>query len=250
MAKDNRYAYPTDLQRTLALPLFEKLLTLTSGPFNVEQFSLINEDSPEFKLLKIKCHPQYLGLDPRTSPLAALVSFVPPEQIIAKFGSIDAALDIGNRVQHGAALLYGLQTSAIRYKHAATAEAFVRFSPQLRINLQFPRDLLELIPPDRLDQILLELTESWSNPKDAMTWELLESHGAWSPTLSARIIALVRARGSESRVAIWSWYGNGFADNMHPSFLQEAIDAVKPHAATERNAARWLRRLKQRQKLA
>ncbi|HLP85025.1 MAG TPA: hypothetical protein VK157_11805 [Phycisphaerales bacterium] len=250
MATDDRYARPTDLQRSLALPLFAQLLTLARGPFDVEQFSLISETSPEFKALKVKPHPQYLGLDPRTSPLAALVSLVPPEQIIAKFGSIDAALDIGNRVQHGAALLYGLQTSAICYKHVATAEALVRFSPQLRINFQFPRDLLELIPPDRLDQILLELTESWSNPQDAMTWNLLESHAAWSPTLSARIIAFVRARGSESRVAIWSWHGNGFADNMHPSLLQEAIDALKPHAKTERNAARWLRRLKQRQKLA
>lgn len=244
------YQPATAAQAALLPPLIDRLLTPGKSPFDVPELPLIKADSPEFLALKIKPHPGVLGLDLATMPLAAVISLATPAQIIAKFGSIDAALDAGNRLQHGAALLYGLETSAIRYRDAAAAEAIVRFSPKMSINFQFSHWILEVIEPARLDAILLELTTAWKNPKDAMTWVLLEHHKAWSEQLSRTVIATVRTHGGESRTAVWAYRGNGFAENMHPSLIAEAIEALKPYAKTQANAKRWMTKLKKRLKPA
>lgn len=214
------------------------------------QLPLIKTDAPEFVALKTKPHPLLHGLDPSTISLAAVIGLATPAQIVAKFGSLEAALDAGNRLQHGAALLYGMQTSAMRYRDGAAAEALVRFSPKISINFQFEHWMLEVIEPARLDGILLELTTAWANPKDAMTWVLLEHHKAWSEQLSGNVIAAVKAHGTEPRTAVWWYRGNGFAENMHPSLIAEAIETLKPFAKTQANAKRWTTKLKKRLKPA
>ncbi len=230
--------------------LIDRHLTPGKGPFDAEHFPLIKVDAPEFVALKTKPHPLLLGLEPSTMALAAVISLATPSQIAAKFGSLEAALDAGNRLQHGAALLYGLQTSAIRYRDGVAGEALVRFSRSMSINFQFMHWLLEIIEPSRLDEILLELTGSWTNPKDAMTWVLLEHHTSWSERLSAVVIAAVKAHGAEPRTAVWTFRGNGFAENIHPSLIAEAVEALKPFAETQANAKRWTTKLKKRLKPA
>lgn len=242
------YQPATDAQAALLPPLLDRLLTPGKSPFGVPELPLIKADAPEFVALKTEPHPQLFGLDPSTTPLAAVIGLATSAQIAAKFGSLEAALDAGNRLQHGAALLYGVQTSAIRYRDAVAAEALVRFSPKISINFQFMHWMLEVIEPSRLDPILLELTTAWTNPKDAMTWVLLESHKAWSERLSASVIAAVKAHGAESRTAVWSYRGNCFAENMHPSLIADAIEALKPYAKTQANAKRWTTKLKKRLK--
>jgi hypothetical protein len=242
------YEPATAAQAALLPPLIDRLLTPGKSPFDVPQLPLIKADAPEFVALKVPLHPLVLGIEMATSPLAAVIGLATPSQIVAKFGSIDAALDAGNRLQHGAALLYGLETSAIRYRDAAAAEALVRFSPKMSINFQFSHWLLEVIEPARLDAILLELTTAWKNPKDAMTWVLLEDHKAWSEQLSRTVIAVVAAHGGESRTAVWAYRGNGYAENMHPSLIAEAVEAIKPFAKTQANAKRWAARLRKRLK--
>ena len=244
----NPYEPATDAQAALLAPLIDRHLTPGTSPFGVPELPLIKAEAPEFIALKIEPHPQLLGLDPSTTALAAVIGLATPAQIVAKFGSLEAALDACNRLQHGAALLYGLQTSATRYREAAAAEALVRFSPRMSINFQFMHWVLEFIEPSRLDMILLELTNAWANPKDAITWVLLESHKAWSEQLSASVIAAVRAHSAESRAALWSCRGNGFAENMHPSLIADAIEALKPHAKAQANAKRWMTKLKKRLK--
>ena len=244
----NPYEPATDAQAALLAPLIDRHLTPGTSPFGVPELPLIKAEAPEFIALKIEPHPQLLGLDPSTTALAAVIGLATPAQIAAKFGSLEAALDAGNRLQHGAALLYGMQTSAMRYRDSAAAEAFVRFSPKMSINFQFVHRVLEVIEPARLDAILLDLTTAWVNPKDAMTWVLLESHKAWSQRLSANVIATVQTHGAESRTAVWSYRGNGFAENMHPSLIADAIEALKPHAKAQANAKRWMTKLKKRLK--
>jgi hypothetical protein len=240
----------TDAQAALIAPLIDRVLTPVKGPFDVPGLPLIKAEAPEFIALKVEPHMLLLGLDPSTMSLAAVIGLATPAQIVAKFGSLDAALDAGNRLQHGAALLYGMQTSAIRYRDAAAAEALMRFSPRVSINFQFLHWLLEVIEPARLDAILLDLTSAWANPKDAMTWVLLEHHKAWSPALSERVLKAVRAHGTEPRTAVWTYRGNGLAENLHPSLLAEAIEALKPHAKEQANAKRWITKLKKRTKPA
>lgn len=240
------YQPATDAQAALLPPLLDSLLTPGKSPFDVPQLPLIKPDAPEFIALKTKPHPLVLGLDPSTTALAAVIGLATPAQIAAKFGSLDAALDAGNRLQHGAALLYGLQTSGVRYRDAAAAEALVRFSPKMSMSFQLSPWLLDVIEPPRLDAILLELTTAWANPKDAMTWVLLESHQAWSEPLTRSVIAAVHAHGTEPRTAVWSYHGNGFAENMYPSLIAEAIEVLKPYAKTQANAKRWTTKLKKR----
>jgi hypothetical protein len=244
------YHPATDAQVALLPPLIDRLLTPGKSPFDVPQLPLIKADAPEFIALKTKPHALVLGLDPSTIALAAVISLATPAQIAAKFGSIDAALDAGNRLQHGAALLYGLQTSAIRYRDTVAAEALVRFSPKMSMNFQFMQGMIEIIEPARLDVVLLELTTAWMNPRDAMIWVLLEHHKAWSAQLSTVVIAAVRAHGAEPRTAVWTYGGNGFAENVHTSLLAEAVEALKPHANTQANAKRWITKLKRRLKPA
>ncbi len=242
------YLPATEAQAALLPPLIDRLLTPGKSPFDVPQLPLITADATEFVALKTERHPLLLGLDPSTIALAAVIGLATPAQIIAKFGSLEAALDAGNRLQHGAALLYGIQTSAMRYRDAAAAEALVRFSPKMSIHFQFEHWMLEVIEPTQFDAILLELTKAWANPKDAMTWVLLEHHKAWSEQLSANVIAAVKAHGTEPRTAVWWYRGNGFAENMHPSLIADAIEALKPYAKTEANAKRWTTKLKKRLK--
>ncbi|MBU6413978.1 MAG: hypothetical protein KGS45_10935 [Planctomycetes bacterium] len=242
------YQPATDAQAAVLPPLLDRLLTPGKSPFGVPELPLIKADAPEFVALKTKPHPLILGLDPSTIALAAVISLATPAEIAAKCGSLEAALDAGNRLQHGAALLYGLQTSATRYRDPAAAEAIVRFSPKMSLNFQFSHWMLEVIEPARLDAILLELTTAWANPKDAMTWVLLEHHKAWSEQLSRTVIAAVQVHGGESRTAVWAYRGNGFAENMHPSLIAEAIEALKPHTKTQPNAKRWTTKLKKRLK--
>ncbi len=244
------YLPATEAQAALLPPLIDRLLTPGKSPFDVPQLPLIKADAPEFVALKTERHPLLFGLDPSTMSLAAVIGLATPAQIVAKFGSLEAALDAGNRLQHGAALLYGMQTSAMRYRDSAAAEALVRFSPKMSINFQFVHWMLEVIEPARLDAILLDLTTAWVNPKDAMTWVLLESHKAWSERLSANVIATVQTHGDESRTAVWSYRGNGFAENMHPSLIADAIEVLKPYAKTQANAKRWMTKLKKRLKPA
>jgi hypothetical protein len=244
------YRPATEAQAALLPPLLDRLLTPGKSPFDVPQLPLINETAPEFVALKTERHPLLLGLDPSTIALAAVIGLATPAQIVAKFGSLDAALGAGNRLQHGAALLYGMQTSAMRYRDAAAAEALVRFAPKMSINFQFDHWMLEVIEPVRLDTVLLDLTKAWANPKDAMTWVLLEHHKAWSEQLSANVIAAVKAHGTEPRTAVWYCRGNGFAENMHPSLIAEAIETLKPFANMQANAKRWITKLKKRQPAA
>jgi hypothetical protein len=242
------YPPATEAQAALLPPLIDRLLTPGESPFGVPQLPLIKADAPEFIALKSPPHPLVLGLDPSTIVLASVVSLATPAQIAGKFGSLEAALDAGNRLQHGAALLYGLQISAIRYRDAAAAEALVRFAPRMSINFQFMNGMLAVIEPARLDAILLDLTSAWTNPKDAITWVLLEGHKVWSARLSGTVISAVKVHGTEPRTAVWEYRGNGFAENMHPSMLAEAIESLKPFAKTQANATRWTTRLKKRLK--
>lgn len=244
------YLPATEAQAALLPPLLDRLLTPGKSPFDVPQLPLIRADAPEFVALKAEPHPLLLGLDPSTMALAAVIGLATPAQIVAKFGSLEAALDAGNRLQHGAALLYGMQTSAMRYRDGAAAESLVRFSPRMSINFQFAHWLLEVIEPARLDTILLEVVAGWTNPKDAMTWVLLEGHKAWSAELSARVIAAVKAHGTHASTAVWAYRGNGFAENIHESLLTEAIESLKPFTKTQANAKRWATKLKKRLKPA
>lgn len=238
---------PTTAEQAALIPaLIDRLLTPAKSAFDVPQLPLIRSDALEFVALKTKPHVQLLGLDPGTTPLAMVISLATPAQTVAKFGSIDAALEAGNRLQHGAALLYGLQTSAMRHGDSSVAEAMVRFAPQMRINFQFERPLLDLIEPARFDAILLEMVTNCVKPKDAMVWVLLEGHTSWSERLSEAVIAAVRAHGAEPTTAVWIYRGNGFAENMHPTRVSEAIDSLRPFVKTQANAKRWITKLKKR----
>jgi hypothetical protein len=70
----------TAAQAALLTPLIERLLTPGKSPFDVEQLPLIRADAPEFVALKITPHPQFLGLDPNTTPLAAVISLATPSR--------------------------------------------------------------------------------------------------------------------------------------------------------------------------
>ncbi|MBX9735748.1 MAG: hypothetical protein K2X32_02385 [Phycisphaerales bacterium] len=242
------YLPATPEQAALLAPLVDQLLTPVTSPFGAPQLPLIKETSAEFVALKTERHALLLGLDPSNVALAAVISLATPAQIASKFGSLDEALVVGNKIQNGAALLYGLGTSAMRYRDAAAAEALVRFSPRMSINFQFTHWMIEVIEPSRMDAIMLEITAAWTNPRDAMTWVLLEYHRQWSAPLSQRLIDVVKTHGTDARTAVWSWRGNGYADNTHPSLLAEAIEALKPHVKTQPNAKRWATKLKKRLK--
>lgn len=245
-ADSSRFPPTTPAQAALLPALLDRLLVEEASPFGVPQLPPIKADAPEFMSLKVKPHAQLLGLDPTTTPLAAVIGLASPADVAARFKSLDAALEAGSRLQHGAALLYGLQTGAIRWRHADCAEALVRFAPNFKVNFQFDAALFGVLEPSRLDRVLVDTLTAWDRWTDAMVWSLLESHAHWSVELSQIVIHAVRTHGTDARTAVWTWRGNGYADNMHLSLLNDAVEAIRPFQSTQPNAKRWLVKLKKR----
>ena len=102
------------------------------GGWWLKGLALIAEESREFKALKIKRHPQILGLDHTNTPLAAVISYAPPDLIAEPYGSFADTIAAGQTLHNGAALLYGLQTSIDRYRHADAAAALIAAEPTMK----------------------------------------------------------------------------------------------------------------------
>ena len=240
------YELPTPEFLAKVEPLAEGLLSPKVDGTGRETFPTLPPESQEWKSLKIKPHSQFGGLRPDTTPAAAVISWVPPAQIVRSFGSAEAAITTGQRLRNGEILLYGLQTSAIRFTDPAIAESLVAAAPNMRILFSYLDWLIDIIPSEKMDRLMLLQTESWVPEKDLLQWMLLEKHTQWSSDLSQRMIDAVEAHGSESNSRWWQFAGNGFAHNMHPTLLQSAKEVLKPFAKTESNAKRWTNKLSQR----
>lgn len=245
---------PSETQAKLIAGLVDRMLTPVKDESGREGMPLLAEDSPEFKALKIKLHPQILGLHPKTTAAAAVVSMMEPRVIAARFGGYPEAVRAGQTLREGAILLYGMQTSVGRFVgvegsgSAALAEAMVAGLDGYKIFFQFDQWLVRAMPPERMDAVMLRLTERWHGGKDLVTWLLLEHHATWSPALSKRVLETVRKYGADAQYSIWSWGGNGFSDHMHPSCLAEAMEVLKPLTKDKGNAKRWMGKLRARAK--
>lgn len=238
---------PELLAKAMALaPKYAKPQMDGMGRFG---FFLIAEQSPEFKALKIKTHPQFASLRPANTPLAALLGLLPPEVLRGEYPTYrDAVTAAMTTLHEGDAYFYGMQTSAICYKDAALAEEIVRAERITRWLLCFDNELFDVIGPERLDELLLERTEKWTPNRDMLVWGLLEHHKAWSVALSDRLIAGVRDQGAQSGNVMWQFGGNGYATAMHPERIEQAIEALEPWWRTQGNAKRWRKKLKDRLK--
>jgi|GEM_PF-6050775 len=114
------------------------------------------------------------------------------------------------------------------------------------IFFQFDFTLIGVLDPERADTILQDLVKQW-NPKRALiVWSLLEDHRSWSPELSHLVLDSIADAGSASRNGIWTFRGNGLAENLHPSAISRALDILRPLSKTERNAKRWATKLRKR----
>jgi len=244
----NPYEPPSPEQWAKLEPLARRLVVPVKDDKGRDALPLIAAESPEFKSLRIKLHPQILGLGPETTPLAAVISWAPPAIIAEPYGGLDAAVAAGQKMIHGAALLFGLQTSADRYRDAAAAEALVMGEPGMRFVFSYDQWLIKLIDPARMNELMLAATARWKPAKDILVWLLLEHHKAWSAELSARVVQAVSEGGADSRGGWWRFGGNGFAENLHPDRIPQAIEALRPFVAAQSNAKRWTKKLKARAK--
>lgn len=211
-----------------------------------EEFHLLNELSPEFKALKQKIAPQYCPMGPEHRATAAAMGMMPPDVLRGAYPTYADAVKAALTLKNGAAYFYGLQASAATYKDAALAEEILRGINVTKTLLCWNQETFDVIGPERVDVIMLDLTERWDPKRDLMMWGLLEHHKAWSETLSKRLIASVRDAGAESRNVMWSFGGNGYALYMHPSLLAEAVNALEPWWRTQGNAKRWRKKLQER----
>lgn len=238
----------TPEHREIALALAEKHLRPIENPFGAQELPLIHVDSAEFKSLKTKTHRQVLGLDPKTTALAALISLLSPAQIAGFFGGMEACVQAGIELKNGACLLYGLETAALREDDADAAEALMAAALRMRILFQYDHELPEVAGPERTEAVLAKLLESWRPEKDLPVWYLLEYHRNWSPELSRKMIQAVAESSAAPRHVMWEWRGIGFADNMHPDLVEEAAATLKAMAKIRPDAKRLLARIKKRMK--
>ena len=244
----NPYSPPTPEHWARIEPVARRLLQPITDAMGRKGLALIAEESREFKALKIKRHPQILGLDHTNTPLAAVISYAPPDLIAEPYGSFADTIAAGQALHNGAALLYGLQTSIDRYRHAEAAAALIAAEPTMKFLFQYDQWLVQAVGNERMDRLMLESVASM-NPKYGMlVWLLLEHHDPWSQALSAKVIEIVASTGAESRARWLHFGGNGFAENLHPSLIPQAIEALKPWAKDQPNAKRWTKKLRARAK--
>ncbi|MFT3685935.1 MAG: hypothetical protein QM783_13610 [Phycisphaerales bacterium] len=243
----NPYPRPTPAQEPLVAKLAER--ALGPGPLKPDATpSLIDEADPDFKPLRRELFPVLPGVELKERALGTVISMLSPEQIARVFGSQKQAVETGFTMQRSGTVLNALQIEACRFENAELAEAVVAAMPRMRIFFQYSRWCVSLIPAQRLDQMLMTFTEKWNPGKDVLTWMLLEDHTAWSPELSRRILDGIINAGTQPRHLIFTWGGNGVANNLHPTVIEEALVTLKPWAKTQANAKRWSTKLKARRK--
>lgn len=216
--------------------------------FGVVNYPLIRPDDPAYVGLKAPRQPQLLGLDPQTVPLSTIIGLLPSNEIAERFGSYDEAVRQGIVVRNGAVLLYGLQTAAIRDHDTRAAEALIRAAHSMTFLFQYDPRLIGLLEPARADAILMDLTGKWNPQRALLVWALLEDHRDWSESLSERILDSIADSGTSSRNGVWTWRGNGVAENLHPTSIDRAIEVLNPFAKSEANAKRWVSKLRKRSK--
>jgi hypothetical protein len=242
------YSPPSPEQLERARSIAVRALVFTLDPSGKTGPQLIHETDPEFKKLREPLCPVYPGVELAERPLGSLIGLLPPGDLATAFGSLERAVSEGQSMRHGGTILYGLQISASRYGSSELAELLVRNAAVVRILFQYNSWMVRLVPVDRLDAVLMSLTENWRPGRDVVIWSILESHDQWSPQLSRRILDAILNAGSEPRHLFFTWGGNGVADNIHPSVIPEALVTLKPWTAKQANAKRWMRKLKTRQK--
>lgn len=244
------YPPPTPKEEPLVAKLAKRALVPFDGVTHTEP-QLLHEIDPELKPLWKHRLPKMPGVETNEMGVGGVISLLSPAQIDNYFGSQREAVEAGFTLNRGGMILNALMVETIRFGNAELAELLVGAMPRMRIFFQYSRWCVGLVPAARLDELLLGFTEKWNPGCDVLTWMILEGHKAWSPALSRRVLDGIVNAGPTPRHLIFTWGGNGVAENIDPSVIPEALVTLKPWAAGEKgqpNAKRWTQKLKARRK--
>lgn len=246
MARPSPFAPPTAAQQAAADALAPRLLGTAPGLSGGPSLRLLAAESAEFKALGVPPLPPLAGLEPSEGALAAAIGLLAPGRIAEAFGGVDGAVSAGQALGRGAALLYGLQASAVRHGDAEAARALIRGEAGMGFVFIYLAPLAAVAGAEWLDAFLLARTAAWQPRRELLVWQLLELHEPWSEPLSRRMVECVAAEGSTVSAGWISWHGNAFADRLHADCIARAIEVLRPLAPTQRDAKRWLTRLRKR----
>lgn len=206
------------------------------------------ENAPEFKRLKIQLLPVYLGVEIPQRASGGILARTMPQVYRDVFGTFEEFVRACQRRYHGAALLYGLQSSGREFGSPEALLALMAGAPTMPIFFQYTSRMAEVVPSGDYDRLLVELSSQMTGRKELLFWCIAHGHLTWSADLSRIMIDRLDQNGPDTRWSIWSYGGNCFADSMHSSLIEEARRALKPFAKTSALAKRWNRKLRERLK--
>src|ERR1044072_2419636 len=178
------------------------------------------ENAPEFKRLKSQLLPVYLGVEIPQRASGGILARTMPQVYRDVFGTFEEFVRACQRRYHGAALLYGLQSSGREFGSPEALLALMAGAPTMPIFFQYTSRMAEVVPSGDYDRLLVELSSQMTGRKEVLFWCIDHGHLTWSADLSRIMIDRLDQNGPDTRWSIWSYGGNCFAGLMHSSLIE------------------------------
>ncbi len=166
------------------------------------------------------------GMGPQAALLSEIVAAVPLAFWAQIGGGAEELVAAALAGEFGKPLLDGWVRAAVRQRSADWAQTLLRVladgkaQNELALSCSEPvRSLIQILPPDRADAIVLGLLQSrGADALQILGW----CEFAWSPALSRAALASVRQRNLRIEYALRHWLMETAALRMHPSVAGEA----------------------------